>query len=105
MSSMGFDSERASLKETVERILELKPETRSDDRELLLQKWYFETGNAALLKIRPEQLRLMSPPESVTRARRAIQAERPELRAAAAVEASRADLQEQYRQHYGRHGQ
>ena len=74
----------------VEKILEEMPETRGDDRELILQVYarYYDVwlGDRFYKIMRKKYL---PPFESIRRARQKIQAKRPDLRANEDVDAIR----------------
>lgn len=81
----------------VEKILEEMPETRDDDRELILQVYarYYDVwlGDRFYKIMRKKDL---PPFESIRRARQKIQAKRPDLRASEDVEAIRFGEQLEY---------
>lgn len=89
------------LKTNVEHILETDEETRGDDFALIV-KVYKEMKGTLFTSLKFEALMLghetfgLPSFESITRCRRKIQAERPELRATREVENIRMDEQKKY---------
>lgn len=88
-----------SLTHTVMKILQLHPETRDSDRELILRV-YHEYGVGSSDPFAYVIGRKDLPPfESIRRARQKLQAEIPELRASDKVDAMRTVEQEEYREY------
>lgn len=89
-----------TLEAKVERAMELWPETRNDDRKLELAVWYIEG-----LVLSETQKRMFrdkcSPAESITRARRKIQAQ-GELQADEEIREHRSRKEVQARMSFGR---
>jgi len=96
------------IEDKVERVLEEHPETRGSDKALILKVWLEEDGLADVLRDEALAERFAqwfidqaTYTESITRTRRALQAEgffRPE----AEHQARREARQEAWRQHYRR---
>lgn len=87
----------------VKNILELDPDARNDDFKLIAEVYYYlnnETGKLPfnVVMLAHKELRLPSV-ESITRARRKLQAEYEYLKADKKTEEIRADEEQEYRRY------
>lgn len=96
---MGFENITALVLET----LEMKPDTRNDDYLLwleILQVKGFPTGCvSAYCLLSTAKIAKLPSFETVSRARRKLQAEYPNLRASPETQTARAELEEEYKEY------
>jgi hypothetical protein len=100
---MATASEKAKkVKDSVLDILERFPETRDDDRHLLLRYWSEKDGLAFDYTF-PGNFLAATTPESITRARRQIQ-NAGLFPPSAEASSARREKQAEYRRHFARSG-
>ena len=94
--------EQMTLRDFVRKLIHKHPSARNDYRLLVTYAWFYQTGNHSFTQFSPRQLKLMSSPESITRAFRALIRDEPELGPDEEVTNLRANRQKDMRQHFGR---
>ncbi len=87
-----------TLKEKIKKLLEVKPQLRNSDKELLLE--IFRLKGVGLTQSQEEKIRDLPAFESITRLRRKAQEEYEKLQAVEVVRQARQIKETEYRSEY-----